>query len=419
MVLALMLTPTMAFAQNSESQKLDYVALGDSLAAGTTPYNKISDGYTDFLSNKLKEMGVLSSFNKSFAVPGYTTTDVLKDIQDNVSKQDSTGENINIQTAIKQAEIITLDAGANDLLTQLVIDKTTGKVSYDQAKLETALKGVGENTAKIVGAIRTLNPTAKIYLMGYYNPFPYFPAEQQELLLPLLDLLNKTLSEAGKAFNVVFVPTGVAFKGSAKDYLPNPENIHPNEKGYLVIANNFWKKMTINDTVSFTDKLPSTSKEEINFLAQKGIVTGYQDGKFAPYDLIKRSQSAVMLKRAIVYGQQNATNPNYKDVSEKSFGYEAIAQLTQEGVFSGSGGYFHPGDTLTRAQMAKILVEAFHLSGTANKGYKDVNKTHWAAKYINILAANHIAEGFTDGSFKPNESITRAEFSLMLARTLK
>src|SRR4051794_4953576 len=111
MVMGLFLSPAMVFGKNIENPKLDYVALGDSLAAGQTPNKELGKGYTDYLANQLTKVGMLASFDKRFAVSGYTTTDVLNDLQTNVSKPDPNGNTVEIQSAIKNAEIITIDGG--------------------------------------------------------------------------------------------------------------------------------------------------------------------------------------------------------------------------------------------------------------------------------------------------------------------
>ena len=125
-----------------------------------------------------------------------------------------------------------------------------------------------------------------------------------------------------------------------------------------------------------------------------------------------------MLNRAIVYSDVPAPNPNYSDVNPSSFAYDVIAKMTEAGVFSGSNNQFNPDAPLTRAQMAKVLVEAFSLKGSTVHTFNDVAGDHWAKEYISILADNGISLGYLDGSFKPNQSITREEFSMMLAREL-
>ena len=66
--------------------------------------------------------------------------------------------------------------------------------------------------------------------------------------------------------------------------------------------------------------------------------------------------------------------------------------------------------------MAKVLVEAFQLTGGSTNSFIDISEDHWATDYISILAENQITKGYEDGTFKPNDPITRAEFSNMVAR---
>jgi lysophospholipase L1-like esterase len=414
---AVLSAPAMALAQEG-NQKMDYLALGDSLAAGQTPYKEISKGYTDYLANQLSKVGMLASFDKRYSVSGYTTTDILHDIQTNIEKPDSTGKTVAIQTAIKNAEIITIDAGANDALREIVINRETGAITADPEKVKAALTTVGQNTDLILKEIRSLNPNADIYVMGYYNPLPSLPSQYQTLLNILLSQLNSTISSTSEPFNVTFVPTAAPIAVNATTYLPNGEDIHPNQAGYLVLANEFWKAINVGKSVELNDTLPEVAKEEIHYLVEKGIIAGFEDGSFRPNNLITRVQSAIMLDRAIVYSDDAAANPGYADVTTNSFGYDVIAKMTEQGVFSGANGYFNPDQSLTRAQMAKVLVEAFGLTGSSTQTFNDVSSDYWASNYISILAENKITTGYTDGTFKPNDSITRAEFSIMLARAL-
>ena len=418
MAFVLILSPVMAFAQSTEDQKLDYLALGDSLAAGQTPDKQLGKGYTDYLANQLNKIDRLASFDKRFSVPGYTTTNLLNDLQTNVIKPGIDGNTVDIHSSIQKAELITMDIGANDLLQQ-IIDPTTGsiKVDVDQQKLIAALTGVGENLVNILTQIKTLNPNADVYLMGYYNPFPYASVETKAQLTILLNQLNQTIENAGKPFSVTFVPTANSFAVNGTALLPNPQDIHPNEAGYLTLANQFWKTINVKNNTDFNDKIPGWAKEEVNYLAERGIINGYDNGDFGAEDLITRVHSAIMLDRAIVYSDVAAPNPSYLDVTETTYGYEVIARLTEQGIFSGDGQSFYPDRSLTRAEMAKIIVEAFQLTGSSTHSFSDISG-HWGAESISILSENHITQGYVDGTFKPDQLITRAEFSTMLARAL-
>ncbi|MCT6903272.1 MAG: hypothetical protein M3Z48_08535, partial [Lactobacillus sp.] len=138
-VLALQLAiPVAASAEEGQGDHIapswvvqtDYVALGDSLAHGMNEVGVIGLGYTDFIAQALQQDGFLTSFNKGFAMSGYTTKNVLADLQNDVAKTVTgfgyTDEQAKLRASIKEAEIITLTAGANDLLPILKESQATG-----------------------------------------------------------------------------------------------------------------------------------------------------------------------------------------------------------------------------------------------------------------------------------------------------
>ncbi|MFS0688581.1 C40 family peptidase [Sporosarcina sp. 179-K 8C2 HS] len=114
--------------------------------------------------------------------------------------------------------------------------------------------------------------------------------------------------------------------------------------------------------------------------------------------------------------EADASNVTFSDVSADHPQYESITKVANAGLFSGNDGKFNPDDSLTRAQMAKIIVEAFNLQGSANTSYSDVPAGHWANEYINILAYNSIASGYEDGSFGLNDKLTEKQFQKILDR---
>lgn len=413
---ALALAPLSAFA--AENEKLDYLALGDSLAAGQTPNRTIGKGYADYLGSQINKVDMLSSFDKRFAVSGYTTANILADLNANKTVQDGNGNTAAIKTAIANAEIITITAGANDVLQQITFDLEKMTANFDPVKVQAAIAAAGVNTSSILAQIKVLNPNAQVYVMGYYNPFTILPKQYETQFQLLLDSLNNSIKNAAVVHGAEFVPTAEIFTENATAYLPNPLDIHPNKEGYLALANAFWRTLDIGKQTNFKDAASITGKTEIEFLAGKGIINGYANGYFYPAAPVTRVQSALMLNRAIVFSDDPAPNPHYADVNESSFGYDVIAKMTEEGIFSGNNNRFDADGQLTRAQMAKIVVEAFDLKGSTEQSFNDVAGDHWAKEYISILVSNGITIGYPDGSFKPNKPISREEFSIMLAREL-
>ncbi|NLA58164.1 MAG: S-layer homology domain-containing protein [Firmicutes bacterium] len=96
-----------------------------------------------------------------------------------------------------------------------------------------------------------------------------------------------------------------------------------------------------------------------------------------------------------------------------------IRALVAEGVISGyPDGTFRPKNPVTRAEFARILAKAFHLQSSGQAPFADI-RNHWAKDEISALAAKGIIQGYPDGRFHPDEKITRAEIVTMLTRALK
>lgn len=107
----------------------------------------------------------------------------------------------------------------------------------------------------------------------------------------------------------------------------------------------------------------------------------------------------------------------FRDVPQSHPYYDSITKLQQAGIVDGSNCAFNPNASMTRAQMAKILVLAFGLTPEGTTTFQDVPATHWSYDYISALADSGIALG-DNGNFKPDEPMTRAQFVAFMFRAL-
>lgn len=165
--------------------------------------------------------------------------------------------------------------------------------------------------------------------------------------------------------------------------------------------------------------VPSWAKNEVNYLKEQGVVKGLPNGNFGSTDSITRADAALMLQRAKQLPAPSSSKSTFSDVKTSAYYFEAIEAAVEAGFIKGyPNGKFGPLDTLTREQMAKIIADAFELTGTANPAFKDTEKS-WAKREIDLIAYEGISEGTTNGSFKPTKNISRAEFSVMLTRALE
>lgn len=214
--------PFSASAKETEKLPIDYVALGDSLAAGITPTGENDLGYPEYLEARFEKSNYEVSLS-NLGVPGYTSTDLLKKVLNDTGTQQ----------LIKDSELITIDIGANDLLVALGSGKNPA--------LE--INKVYLNLTTILATIKQLNSNTEVYVMGYYNAFPYRSIEEQAFLLPLLNSLNDAIQLTSVASGYTFVPTEKVIAKNNEDYLPPDlkENIHLTLQGYQIIAKEFWK----------------------------------------------------------------------------------------------------------------------------------------------------------------------------------
>ncbi|OKL36740.1 S-layer homology domain-containing protein [Domibacillus mangrovi] len=203
----------------------------------------------------------------------------------------------------------------------------------------------------------------------------------------------------------------------------------PNFSEYAIPAN--VPEMFIQDTANWikgAKSSPSFSDvdtdfwayEEIMFSAEKGYLNGYSDGKFQPNRAITRAQAAKIVANALQFEKDNVTDQTvFKDIQSNNEFLPYIRFLKQKDIMSGyEDGTFKPNEPLTRAQMARLLSTAFQLDGHAAKPFTDVRKDHWAAHYIDTLAANNITVGNSNGTFGPSQHVTRAQTAAFLYRAI-
>ncbi|OZI12052.1 hypothetical protein CEW92_08290 [Bacillaceae bacterium SAS-127] len=171
-------------------------------------------------------------------------------------------------------------------------------------------------------------------------------------------------------------------------------------------------------TTSFKDV--SSFKKEIEFLTGQEVIFGYPDGTFRPNEPILRVQAVQMLMREMKPELDQVPDPNFNDIKPGDRGYEDVAKAVALGVISGKGdNRFDPRGKLTRAEMAIILVRAYELDSIFPKGFSDVSKSSVAYWHISALAANNITVGYPDGTFRPSQTIDRAQFSAFMARVIE
>ncbi|MBQ7793089.1 MAG: S-layer homology domain-containing protein, partial [Clostridia bacterium] len=160
--------------------------------------------------------------------------------------------------------------------------------------------------------------------------------------------------------------------------------------------------------------------EAIEYLAEKGIVSGYEDGTFRPNDTLTREAFTKMLVDA--KGLLDSTAEcDYTDVTADFWAYRYIASAKNNAIVSGMGdGTFGTGLSVTRQDMAVMLARAAGLSAASECDFTDfAYVSDYAKNSVSAMKQNGIINGYEDGTFRPQSNATRAEAAKIIYDMLK
>jgi hypothetical protein len=162
--------------------------------------------------------------------------------------------------------------------------------------------------------------------------------------------------------------------------------------------------------------LEAAHGEAIERMAAAGVVTGHADGTYRPARSVTRAQLATLLVRQLGLTQAGEA-PAFSDVPSDHTHAERITIAASHGVVTGfDDGTFRPEQALTRAQAASMLVRAFEIPGTTTEpGFTDVDGGVHAAA-IAAAAEKGLVTGFADGTFRPGSALTRGQIATILDR---
>lgn len=152
----------------------------------------------------------------------------------------------------------------------------------------------------------------------------------------------------------------------------------------------------------------------------KGLIQGYEDGTFKPGNTITRAEFVTLMNNAKGFWSEGSIN--FSDVKNGSWFYSAVARAVAAGYVKGySDGSFKPGNIITRAEAAVMIANAARLSANEAGAYRftDVGSIPaWARGSVGAVVAAGYMTGYPDGSFDANASISRAEAVSSLNRML-
>jgi hypothetical protein len=180
--------------------------------------------------------------------------------------------------------------------------------------------------------------------------------------------------------------------------------------------------VNVNCNARFSDVCPDHwAYTYVEFMAQRGIISGYSDGTFRPNAGATRGQLSKMIVVARGWPINTAGGPHFTDVPTSSPFYPYIETAYNRGVISGySDRTFRPNNNVTRAQVSKIVVVAFAwpINTAGGPHFTDVPTSNPFYGFIETAYNRGIISGYSDGSFRPNTDVTRAQLSKMLYQAM-
>lgn len=240
-----------------------------------------------------------------------------------------------------------------------------------------------------------------------------------------------TVKYAGTDMVTVYTndPSGLCIYSNTQTEPPvdEPENNEhdnwtPNIPGGIFIPPN-----NNNNAVSvhFTDIAGHWAEKEILALAEQNIINGKNETQYMPEDTVTRAEFAAMNRRAL------GLNPSiyqgaFGDIGNGSWYANEIQAAVNAGIMSGDAdGNFRPNDPISRQEMAKVIVNAYLTKHTAQEiETGDIDFTdsgeiaEWAREPVARAAALGLVNGMPDGTFAPNDNMTRAQAAAVIYRLI-
>ena len=193
-------------------------------------------------------------------------------------------------------------------------------------------------------------------------------------------------------------------------------------KGQISIKTPITFTITNEYTKRHTAATPS--KPTLNTGDHYAYVMGYPDGTVRPNGSITRAEVSTILFRLLsdkTRDEYFTTESSFTDVKAGAWYNNSIATLEKAGVIvdTAKGGAFRPNEAITRAELAAMLAQFSDAKPVKGVKFSDVSAGHWAYEAIAIAAKMGWIEGYPDGTFRPDATITRAEMMTLVNRALE
>lgn len=166
--------------------------------------------------------------------------------------------------------------------------------------------------------------------------------------------------------------------------------------------------------LGFTDdaQIPAWAEEAIEELMFQGVLSGNDDGSFAPARQLNRAEVAKIIVLATGVSCNTPATPTFPDVQPGDWFYDYVECMADYGWINGyPDGYFRPAVGINRAEIAKMVVNAFDIDQdlTGAPHFSDVAPSDWFYGYVETAYNAGVMQGYTASTFSPASAVTRAE----------
>ncbi|MBT5017042.1 PKD domain-containing protein [Candidatus Peregrinibacteria bacterium] len=165
------------------------------------------------------------------------------------------------------------------------------------------------------------------------------------------------------------------------------------------------------------------ASEYLDYLKDNGIISGYSGGDLAPDREVTRAELLKMVMEATDVNKYGHSYEGYfSDVAATDWHYSYVEIAAQMGIANGYGdGTFRPNNSVNRAEAMKIILEAFAVDADSYDSgtFPDISSADWFADYVGTAHDYGLINGYEDGSFYPAHSMTRGQASKIIALAMQ
>ena len=308
--------------------------------------------------------------------------------------------------------------------TKVAADKVVNNVNAGTEVTEDAISVTGYTAAAPTQQKLNLSATGTNEIIFYYTKnvgtqvgytIRYLKEGTGEALLP-------AYSGTGVAGNSLTV-TAPAIDGYTA-LAPTSYTITLNADAAKNIITFYYREATSTIPAGEPAKEPfnkNANPRQLNRDDHFAYIKGYPDGTVRPEASLTRAEAAAILYRVMEKScveRFHAESSSFRDVPDGKWYTTYVATLEKAGVIVDSkDNNFRPNDAITRAELASMLAQFANVTG-GTTSFSDVPATHWAADYIAAAVRSGWIQGYPDGTFRPEQTIKRAEMTAMVNRAL-